>query len=157
MNNKGFTLMELLAVIVILSILSLIAVPTMMQQPEMVKKKTYVTNAKSFITAASYLYTLDQYNKDENYFIKDGDSYTITLDKLTEINSEKDPYGFSYDLKNSYITFSISTDENNRSKRITTIYIKSCNLDKTKCHCIKGNSEELSEDLVDASCLNEQE
>ncbi|MBO5138236.1 MAG: type II secretion system protein [Bacilli bacterium] len=52
MNHKGFTLVELLATIVIMSILLLIAVPAVSNTIEQSRKDTFATNGKSYITTA---------------------------------------------------------------------------------------------------------
>ena len=52
MKNKGFTLVEILAVIVILGIIMMIAVPRVSEQILKSKKSTYVTDSKRFIEAA---------------------------------------------------------------------------------------------------------
>ena len=55
MNQKGFTLMELLATIVILSIIMLIAVPNVINTLDKNKRSfTYVEDAKKMITLAEY-------------------------------------------------------------------------------------------------------
>ena len=152
MNKKGFTLMELLAVVVILAIISATAIPMIMEHPNHAKKTTYITNVKSFVTAASYMYTLEQYNTEYQYFTKDGNKYTITLDKLTNLSIEQDPFGYDYDMQNSYITFIEPEEYTQFSKRTTTVYVKSCDIDKTKCYCIDSDNEHLTEDKIKTDC-----
>lgn len=53
-NNKGFTLVELLASIAILAIISLIAVPSMLSISDKNKKEVYVNDAKRLISIAKY-------------------------------------------------------------------------------------------------------
>ena len=51
MNNKGFTLVELIVVLVILAILAAILVPALLGYIDRAKKQQYVLNAKSLLTA----------------------------------------------------------------------------------------------------------
>lgn len=53
-NNKGFTLVELLASIAILAIISLIAVPSILSISDKNKKEVYVNDAKRFVSIAKY-------------------------------------------------------------------------------------------------------
>lgn len=50
-NKKGFTLMELLAVIVLLAVFLLIAVPTVSNQIEKSKKKAFFTSVSNIVNA----------------------------------------------------------------------------------------------------------
>ena len=59
MNKKAFTLVELLAVIVILAIIALIAVPIVLNQIEIAKKKALENSAYGIIEAGRYLYMED--------------------------------------------------------------------------------------------------
>ena len=51
MENKGFTLVELLVVLVILAILAAILVPALLGYIDRAREKQYVLNAKSALTA----------------------------------------------------------------------------------------------------------
>lgn len=54
MNKKGFTLIELLATITILSMIMVVAVPSIMSTLDKSKRRTYVEDAKKMITLAEY-------------------------------------------------------------------------------------------------------
>ena len=53
-NKKGFTLVELLAAIVILGILSVFALPTITRMFESSRNKMYVSDAKKLISLVEY-------------------------------------------------------------------------------------------------------
>ena len=55
-NKKGFTLMELLAVIVILSVLILLAMPAVLRLMENARKNAFITEANSIIKIAQTAY-----------------------------------------------------------------------------------------------------
>ena len=52
MKKRGFTLVELLAVIVILGVLALITTPVVLSQIEQAKKNSFITSAKNVLDAA---------------------------------------------------------------------------------------------------------
>ncbi len=52
MENKGFTLVELIVVLVILAILAAILVPALLGYIDRAREKQYVLNAKAYLTAA---------------------------------------------------------------------------------------------------------
>ena len=58
-NKKGFTLVELLAVIVIMGILMMVAIPSISRVIENSRKDTFVDIAKSYANAAKTLWTAD--------------------------------------------------------------------------------------------------
>ena len=57
-NNKGFTLVELLAALVILGVLSVLAMPTVMNMMGSSRDKLYVTDAKKLISQAEYKFRM---------------------------------------------------------------------------------------------------
>lgn len=80
MKNKGFTLMELLGVIIILSILVLIAFPPLLNQ--ITKTKQEIKNStKALIIDASKDYYEDNVN---NYDKIEGMTYCIGIDTLVD-------------------------------------------------------------------------
>ena len=58
-SKKGFTLVELLAVIVIMGILMMVAIPSISRVIENSRKDTFVDIAKSYADAAKTLLTAD--------------------------------------------------------------------------------------------------
>ena len=54
MNNKGFTMIELLASMVLLSILMLTAVPTVLRVMDDSRKTTITNDAKKFVSNVEY-------------------------------------------------------------------------------------------------------
>ena len=56
LNKKGFTLVELLAVIVVLAVIMLLAVNAVVPQMNKARKNAFVTEAERVITAASAYY-----------------------------------------------------------------------------------------------------
>ena len=82
-SNKGFTLIELVATITILSIIMMIAVPNVVSILNKNKAQTYVNDARKLVTLAKYLFESD-----------------ATIDR-TELN--KGPENGRYDLEQSFV------------------------------------------------------
>ncbi len=90
MKNKGFTLVELLAVIILLSIIALIVVPKVLEQKENQDKKIKESQ-KELIYASSNIYIKDN-NEDD---IEPGKVFCITVQSLIDegyINIDVDHY-----------------------------------------------------------------
>lgn len=62
-NNKGFTLIEVLAVVVIIALLGLIAIPSVISTINKEKQTSYTILINSIITGSQLLYEEIDYNK----------------------------------------------------------------------------------------------
>ena len=82
-NNKGFTLVELLAVIVIMGILMMVAIPSVTRTIENSRKDTFVDIAKSYGNAARNMWTTDNLtcNGTVSSAVDDGDYYILINSK----------------------------------------------------------------------------
>lgn len=99
-NNKGFTLVELLATISILAIIMLIAIPNVVGVVQKSRNKTYVEDAKKMISLAKYKVKSDVKIKDALGY----GSVCISLNYLDSGKEIKDaPNGGEYDTENSYV------------------------------------------------------
>lgn len=98
MKEKGFTLVELLGVIVILSLVMLIAIPNITSTLERSKKEQYLTDATKFVT-------LVEYNLKNGSIDKPGSNelYKITLGCLNTNDIDKDAENIKYELDDSYV------------------------------------------------------
>ena len=86
MNNKGFTLVELLAAVSILAIISVIAVPKIIDTFERNKKDAYINDAKKF-------YALVEYSKRKNSSLRNKNKVyfnDIDASDIDKSPSEKD-------------------------------------------------------------------
>lgn len=89
LNKKGFTLVELLSVIVILSVIVLIATNAVVPMADSAKKQVLAMEANSLVKAAQTLYIQDSstsstcytYNEiiDSGLIEKDDDAYTGSI------------------------------------------------------------------------------
>ena len=108
MNNKGFTMIELLASMVLLSILMLVAVPTVLNMMDQTRRKTVINDAGKFVSAVEYKL------KNNNNYIKkpraNGECIVITLGYLDLGNEfNEGPHGGIYSLDDSYVIVQYDT------------------------------------------------
>lgn len=136
MNNKGFTLIEVLAVLVILSMTYLIAMPSL-NIADKSKNISLVSNSK-LISSRAYIMMND--SKYESYFTNG----KIYIKDIKGISNIKDPFGGEIDEK-SYILFKDEIEQGVNVRK-TYIYIKTC--DKNKCHEIGEETSPISEDKI---------
>ena len=95
---KAFTLIELLAVIIILGIIMLIAIPSVTKSISSSRDKSYISSAKEFISGARTMVNtgeLDVYNPEVTYYIP------ISCIS-TENSGSSSPYG---EWENAYVVF----------------------------------------------------
>lgn len=100
-NKKGFTLVELLAVIAILGVIMVIAVPNVMGIIDKNKKDTYISDAKQLLTLAEYKF---RSGKDGiPVKINSGEAIVLRLACLDAAEITKGPNGGDYHLQNSFV------------------------------------------------------
>lgn len=110
MNNKGFTLVELLATISLLAVLMMIAVPNIIGVVNRNKNKTYIEDAKKLVALAEYKVRSDPASKPTQ-----GEYFCFSMETLGEGEFDSTaPNGGTYNSKNSYIR--VTKDSNNALK-----------------------------------------
>lgn len=134
MDRKGFTLVELLGVIIILSIVMLIALPNINRVIERTKKDSYINDTKRMTYLVKYEIKKGQINKPAS-----GEKVIVTLKDLLTNEIEKDKDGYTYDLDNSYVYI---TRENGELKYYAQLV--SMKKDHTYRGILLTNIEELS-------------
>ena len=104
MKKKGFSLVELLAVIIILGVLMLIAIPSVTNYINNSRKEVYVNTGKELIKGASHLVTKGKIDIDDTnttYYIP----YTcIDMDK----DKARSPYG---EFEEAYVVVTVNEDK----------------------------------------------
>ena len=132
-NKKGFTLVELLAVIVIMGILMMVAIPSISRVIENSRKDTFVDIAKSYANAAKTLWTADTLICEGTVAsaVDDGDYYILinttesarTVLPVLVDQGGKSSWG-NRDV-NGYVRVHVETvtDNNGEPKRTTTFYV----------------------------------
>ena len=132
-NKKGFTLVELLAVIVIMGILMMVAIPSISRVIESSRKDTFVDIAKAYANAAKTLWTADTLTCEGTVAsaVDDGDYYILinttesarTMLPVLVDQGGKSSWG-NRDV-NGYVRVHVETvtDNNGEPKRTTTFYV----------------------------------
>ena len=106
MNRKGFTLVELLGVIIILSIIMIIAIPNITSLTQKNKKNTYISDARKMVSLAQYHLRKGNYDKPNTNVLR-----IITLGSLSTTDVEKNSDGNAYDEEESYVVVYRGDDE----------------------------------------------
>ena len=141
-NNKGFTLVELLAVIAILAILVIIALPNVLKMFNDAKKNSFLTEAKTVYSEAGKKYISDNITSpgnNEHIYCK---SKTDSLNPLS--------------LSGRGINYYIKTDSNGNVNTIVvwddTRYVakKDSKIDVTSL----TESKDITDDIKNATCEN---
>lgn len=107
MNKKGFTLVELLAVIVILAVIILVAMNAVIPQMEKNRKSAFVTEAETYINAAKTWYTAESMKGTQKNCV----NVTALTNEFVEKTGGDDYKGnvqISYDATTKKTTYTIS-------------------------------------------------
>lgn len=99
MNRKGFTLIEILAVIIILGVIMTIAVPNVLSMIDRNKKDTVIEHAKMMATQAEYTIRKDTSIE----YPSEGKAIILTLEYLNTDDVSESPYGVNYNKSRSFV------------------------------------------------------
>ena len=99
-NRKGFTLIEIIAVIIILAIIMMIAVPSVTNQIILSRKGSYSTDIKSYMETAEGNYMQKEYGG----YLEEGELLLIPISRLEleKGNTKSSPFG-NYIQNDSYV------------------------------------------------------
>lgn len=149
MKNKraAFTLVELLAVVVILGVLMMIAIPNTISLLDRNKKTNYIENAKTFV---SLVQNKVQVDKTLELPTTSNSALVVTLEYLNTSDVEESPYGEMYDKEASFVAI---TFELNRY--VYYVQLVSCT---SKTNCDKADVNNWRGiDLVNVERLNDDD
>lgn len=142
LNNRGFTLVEVLAVIVILGIIAGIAAPNVLSTINNSKEKSYDIMIKNIITASKSLYQEVEYGGEIHKYTSDEE--TDTEEETTETNTDETN------------TDKTNTDETNKDEDI--IIAEDTDKVEIKNNTITINLQTLvSNGFLSGTCQNNEE
>ncbi len=100
MNKNAFTLIELLAVIVILGVITTIAVPQYNDYIEKSKRSAFVDSAKNYVRSVDASIVSSKFKAP----VKSNDVTIINLNMIELVSgSDESPYGFAFVPAKSYV------------------------------------------------------
>lgn len=155
MKNNGFTLVELIAVVVILSIISMLAAPNIVELMQRSKDGSFVSEVNQLVSQARYMY---KNNKTRENMEQENDStYKVTMRELSGNVPTSDPYGYDYLIDDSYISFSETCPASGMCTIATKVHITSCKEDADACRCIyidNVTGKEITKDDISTDCVH---
>lgn len=121
MNNKGFTLVELLATISLLAVLTMIAVPNIIGIVNRNKNKTYVEDAKKLVSLAEYKIRTNPELKPSNA----GESQCLYMSTLGKSDFDTTaPNGGKYNEDLSYVKVQMISNGDSWSLKYSVVLVE---------------------------------
>ena len=153
MNKKGFTLVELLAVIAILAILVIIAIPNVLKMFNDSKKNSFLTEAKTVYSEVSKKYISETMKGNKLTYISSEDDTKLKmtgrdLQYCVLLNSD----GSVSEMKVSNGTWVATLDKGKKITDLNASNVTEGNLNKNKCNFMLDSWETIAKNTK--TCIN---
>ena len=137
MNKKGFTLIEVIAVIIIIGILLIVTVPAVSSYINSSRKTSYVSDVSAYLETIQSSYEM----KDYGLHLSDGEVMVVpfSLVKLERGSNDETPFG-EIDFNRSY---AVITVENNKYQFYANM------VDTSNQGIVMGKSSEMDNDSIE--------
>lgn len=160
-NNKGFTLIEVLAVIIIIAVLALITIPNINRLIEDSKKRNFISDAKTYINIFRTGISSREYVTEDGAVCsipKAGYYNAIELNQLSSENgTSKSPWGYNY---TGYVLIGnkVSAQAPRGSNKVGKLvyYFIGSDTAKNGIHNLIAESDLNTKYVVNKSAINEK-
>ena len=119
-NNKGFTMIELIAVVAILGLLMMLAVPNINSMIDKRKRESYLTDAKKLVSLAEY-----KFNTSSS--IKPAKGSYCKVYKFSDLDTtdiDNPPNDGKYDPNLSYVYIKYDVQDKSDLEKVYTYYVQ---------------------------------
>lgn len=163
-NNKGFTLIEVLSVIVIIAILGLIAVPSVISSINKSKDSTYAISIKNIKTASQELFEELEFNQSTIYHYNQNGNSTgtpVTIikndsDQTAALTITKIEVTLQTLINNGFLAGTNNTDTNSSNKNKKVLINPKTDVDIGFCEIVITKKKESSGNVTYTITNNSQ-
>ena len=151
-KSNGFTLVELLAAVIILGVIMLIAIPNVLSTMDRNKKDSFIQDARRLISAAEY-----KIRGDVSIEYPNATGITLlTLDKINTSEVLDSPYDTKYSKSKSFVAIILDSGEYVYYVHLVACTNEACDAsDERSVGIARGINLASNEELINGSRFDE--